>query len=250
MDNPEKISEGIPNKNPSTMKDKLFMLGAMLSAVLLFSIFRYIWPNHEANWLFTALKWAFLYLSFYLFLSIFDKYKFIKNVQLIIWIPVALFQTLSPIVASFGAIFIAYILAAGASTIVLISLPIFLFHCSFEYATMVYIVLTATSIIMTTYGDKIVQKWHAVQSEKDKDYYHQLSLRLLDQKKSRYLMFGIYFILLIAFNIASFNGTPLFGDDKITTAILQSFATYIAFDRLQTNRSSITNQKDDESKGK
>lgn len=250
MDNPEKTTEGIPDKKPSATKDKLSLLVFILLAAFLLSIFQYIAPNNVNIGFVAVVKWVFLYFGLQIFLSLFDRYKFVRNIQLIVLIPGALLEALSPIVASFGAIFIAYIFAAGASTIVLISTRTFLFHCSYQYATMVYIVLTATSIIMTTFGDKIVQKWHAVQSEKDKDYYHQLSLRLLDQKKSRYLMFGIYFILLIVFNIASFNGTPLFGDDKITTAILQSFATYIAFDRLQTNWSSISNQKDDESKGK
>jgi uncharacterized membrane protein (DUF485 family) len=127
----------------------------------------------------------------------------------------------------------------GLSLIVFVLLPAKIMDVVIQKPAMTFIVLTLTSIIMTTFGDNIVRKWHDIQNKDDKEKYYELSLKILDQKKSRYLIFFIYFVLLISFNISSLNDRPILGDADLTTAILQSFATFIAYDRLLTNWNSV-----------
>ncbi|HLO56797.1 MAG TPA: hypothetical protein VK169_21050 [Saprospiraceae bacterium] len=157
----------------------------------------------------------------------------------ILSLPAAILLAFRPLIYSLVPIYFAYVMTMALTFIFIVALPTKIAEITIKKPAITFILLTVTSIIMTTFGDKIVRKWHDFHDKEDKEIHYELSLKILDQKKSRYLIFVVYFILLLIFNIASLNDKPMFDDDRITTAILQSFATFIAYDRLLTNWSSI-----------
>jgi len=193
--------------------------------------------------IYSSIKWSFVYLSIIIFLSIFKKYKILKILLTILWLPIDIILIFAPLAFSLNGIFMAYIIALCLSFLIFILIPINVFDIKIQKPAMIYILLTTTSIIISTFGNKIIEFWHYIDNKTEREKFLELSLKILDQKKSRYLIFVIYFVLLIIFNFASFNNTPIFNDKELTTTILQSFATFIAYDRLYTNWKSITEIK-------
>jgi len=57
----------------------------------------------------------------------------------------------------------------------------------------------------------------------------------LNQEKTRLIIFIIYFVLLLIFNFALLNKIQLAQLEKMDVAIIQSFATFLAFDRVHSN---------------
>jgi len=101
-----------------------------------------------------------------------------------------------------------------------------------------YIGITATAITLTTFGNPLIKLWHRLQERPENS---ELSLKIMNQSKIRYLIFLVYFFLLIATTTYSLNSghqlsSGTVGFDKV---VFQSFATYIAFDRLQSNWKTI-----------
>uniref|UniRef100_UPI00404A9795 hypothetical protein n=1 Tax=Flavobacterium sp. TaxID=239 RepID=UPI00404A9795 len=219
------------------MKDtflRILTIGALL--ILSFYINK---AESNTEILFSFIKWLFVYISILMMLSIFNKYKAIKLIQSILWLPIEIILIFAPLFFSLNGIFMAYIIALCLSILLFILIPLYFFELKMQQSAMIYIILTSTSIIISTIGNKIIEFWHYVNNKTEKEKHLKLSLSILNQKKSRYLIFIIYFVLLIIFNFASFNNTPVFNNEKLTATILQSFATFIAFDRLYTNWNSL-----------
>jgi len=99
----------------------------------------------------------------------------------------------------------------------------------------VYIVLTSISIIITTFGNRIFKNWNKTKSKPSTN-------QGFGQRVVRFTTFLIYFILLIAFNFTSLNNGFIM-NERIKDAILQSFATYIAYDRIYANKDIIFNKR-------
>jgi hypothetical protein len=182
--------------------------------------------------------WVFPYISLLLLSSIFKKYKVGKIVHAIISIPAAIVLTIGPLLSAIGSIFIVYIFIFSFSAIIFHKIPALFFNTKVSFANSIYLTLTTTSIIVTSMSDKLIGFWHRLQ-ESDielRNLQTKIALSILNQKRAKFLTFGIYFILLILTNFYSFNGDSLLGIPKADTAILQSLATFLAFDRLLSNK--------------
>lgn len=60
----------------------------------------------------------------------------------------------------------------------------------------------------------------------------ELSSYLLAENNMRFVVFLIYFILLVLINVFTLRGLGFYETAEIDNAVLQSFATFLAFDRI------------------
>lgn len=205
--------------------------------LILFAIFRYFDSGKEA--IFSVAIWTFPYLALLLFSTYLRKYRIGRIIHYTISIPADLLLAIGPFINAIGSIFIVYVMVSCISIILFSSLPEYLFNTTISLNATTYMALTATSIVITTAGDRLIKFWNKIQ-ENDTvmlDRQHGIALKILSQKKSKFIVFALYFILLLVFNFCTFNNISLFQTPKIDTAILQSFATFLAFDRLLSNTS-------------
>ena len=105
----------------------------------------------------------------------------------------------------------------------------------FNLPTVCYILLSLTAIVMTTWGNKIGTTItslfsHTKNTDEEKS---------IDQKRIRFLLILIYFMAIVIFTMTSLMNIPIFNIDKMDYSIIQSFATYIAYDRIVRNYASI-----------
>lgn len=121
-----------------------------------------------------------------------------------------------------------------------IFIPSWVLGICFSLPATIYIVSTSTAIILTTWGKRIGQLVNRIFFNKSVSG-EQIEI---DQKKIRLVLIAIYFVAIIVFTLASLMSHPVFAIDKMDYSIIQSFATYIAYDRLVRNYKSLVKDRE------
>lgn len=103
----------------------------------------------------------------------------------------------------------------------------------------VYLTLTVTVMCSIIFHRQIRYIVHAFSparlktSEKLKPYrIEELSNYLLSENNIKFVVFVIYFLIIVTVNFYNFQDSSYYETEKIDKAVLQSFVTYIAFDRI------------------
>jgi len=112
-----------------------------------------------------------------------------------------------------------------------------LFDYEINSLVQVYLILTTTAFLWTSFGNTIFE-WSVKHIPGNQ--FQAIGYHIHDQKRTKFIIFLIYFVLIIYSTIYSLEGSYFLGDKKIDTAVLQSFATYIAYDRMRNALSSVT----------
>jgi hypothetical protein len=191
--------------------------------------------------IFNILTWLFPYIAILILLSLFKKYKIIRVLYTLLWIPGLILAATGPFIQTIGSLIFTYITILGGTCILVFILPkeVFNYHIVFEAG--VYLVLTISSIAATTFSEQLIKNWHNAQNKEYKDFSEKLSLKLFGQNKIRFIIFIFYFILLTIFTFSKLNRISILEQHNLDIAILQSFATYVAFDRVVSNWDKLKN---------
>lgn len=218
------------------------MQSIIITCILSFVILLLFYPlnylsqsSNEAHWYYN-LKWICPWIASIIFLSIFDKNKVVQHILAVLYIPIFLFNFLKPIIKSINSSSFAYLFILASPFIAIIIMDK-LFKVNINEHTTIFIFLTSVSIILTTYGDRIIAKQIDLQNnDNDKELIKNISIFLFGQGNIRILIYCIYFILLLFFNYTDLNSEPFFTDKKYSEAIMQAFSTYLAYDAILTNK--------------
>jgi hypothetical protein len=109
-----------------------------------------------------------------------------------------------------------------------------------QFATKAYFALCFSSILLRSFGNKIISSLVKMNYKVDNENEHiELTLSLFNEERIRYAIYFLFLIILMFFSFLSFEEKNIFSYEKIPSAILTSFATFIAFDRLFNNWSLI-----------
>lgn len=175
------------------------------------------------------------YFGFVVMISVLKEYWIFRRLHAVLFIPVILLLSLRKPVFLFGGILTAYIgfsiLIPGA-TLLLIHKGI-----GFELndAAFLYLFLTFTAIIATTFGDKLLLLHHWMNNRDHDKELINLSYKIINERKISWALYLIYFCLLIVFNINELNDQKLSSGLDLSNATLQSFATFLAYDQVRSN---------------
>jgi len=193
-------------------------------------------------------KYLIIYIILFVFLSIINNYikiTWIKNIISIALLPGAIFLLLATVFLPFGFLFIHIILYVSfAFFLPALFFKIFdLFNIVIfqNIATTFYVNFTLTVFIAVLFNYQlrrfvyIISPARLKTSEKIKVYnLKEISDYLLSENNIRFSIYSIYFILLFTINIFNFEKHFFTDDADIDKAILQSFVTFIAFERALT----------------
>lgn len=128
-------------------------------------------------------------------------------------------------------------------TAVLLYFPQEILNISLEPQLELYLVFSLTAIIITIFGEKLmlfITNWLFITKDKTKIISnYELALGFANKDRIRFAIFFLYFVHIIYFSIDSLNGSLNLLDEQTNYAILHSFATYLAFDQLVSNKALI-----------
>ncbi|MEO8236564.1 MAG: hypothetical protein ABI576_00550 [Flavobacterium sp.] len=199
-----------------------------------------------------SLKYSRYYFSIYFllfvilyFLSNRVKGKILQLLFKIVALPFSILFAIITIGIPFISLFMHIILYVLISTI----LPLTFFSLqsrnffptiSLQLAT--YIALTLTFISSVLFHRQIIYLVHAISparlktSEKLRPYnIEELSKYLLSESNIKFVIFSIYLLLLAFINFSNLQNDQYFSSQDVDKAVLQSFATFLAFDRIISN---------------
>lgn len=135
-----------------------------------------------------------------------------------------------------------YLLFAG-----IIPLGFFLFDrmsdfINLNFSTHIYIMVTF-SVVFATLGNAQIKKliylvspFRLTQLQKLKKIdFKELTDYLLSESNIKFIIYSIYFLYLIIINLFNFQQNSFYSNPETDKAVLQSFITFIALERLLTN---------------
>ena len=162
-------------------------------------------------------------------------------IKLIILMPFAILGIIGPLLKFFVVFMCAYLMPFCVIALFYLKIPIYLFNIDLTYASNVYLTLVSSLIFITFFSEKLMIWFNEVfngnNSKELTELYQNLGILLINKQRARYLIFFGFFLYLITYSLANLNEIELFEIKNVNVAIMQTFGTYIAFDRLMSNRS-------------
>lgn len=225
-----------PKENISEPESKKRALTGALTSVIIALVF-YISDNliddhsYGSDIIYKFVIGIFIYTAIYLVLGLFVKFRFMKKVHELVSLPLLLFLAITTISQAFIVPFVVTVFTSTLIGFVYIILTVS-FNWPLQIAAAIYFTATFSAIILTTFGEKLVKYWLSLKELDEADLVKDISIKLSEQDKVRKLIFLLYFLSLVVLNLTSLSRVHLI-EPEISIALLQSFATYIAFDRLR-----------------
>jgi hypothetical protein len=119
-------------------------------------------------------------------------------------------------------------------------IPEIILNTDMNYSTKVYISITLFSIVFTTFGKTLLRFGGEMNFKSDNKKEHtELMLGIINDNNIRFGLYLVYFLILAVFSYSDLMNVKLFKEENISKAVLFSFATFIAYDRLLNNRNLI-----------
>ena len=113
-------------------------------------------------------------------------------------------------------------------------------NLSLEYSTKLYLLISIYTILIRCFGNQLISLLVKYNYKTDNQKEHvNLTLALVNEERIRYCIYLVFLILLVYFSIINLQGEDAFTHKNIPSAVLNSFASFIAFDRLINNWSLI-----------
>lgn len=171
-----------------------------------------------------------------------NKYRIFKPIHIILWTPMVVVLLITNTFKILSSIYFMYIISFAIGY-----LPLYLFQnflsVEFSYNEWIFYTFTLAAIIATTWGNMLTKFWLLTEEKEDRKLLHETSLKLINQKKTRILIFVLYFLALIISNITSLRNIPIFETENIDKTIISSFGVYVAFDRILSNWKTIKSKE-------
>jgi len=166
--------------------------------------------------------------------------KYFNWFKAIVLIPAGIIGVIGPLLKILFEFIFAYFLPLGFIAMFFKYVPEQLLNINIAFAAKVYLTLTTTSIFITLCSEKLMI-WcrKTMNSDNPRELlhlYNDLGNLLINKQRTRYTIFFSFFCYLLLYSIASLNNIELFTVKNTNVAIMQTFATYVAFDRLLSNK--------------
>ncbi len=240
------------NKKYTPLIIFVLVIGTFVS-VQIVSILYHYFISFKYSPLFLIIYFILLFMSVGIYLKY--KNKRTEILMQIIGLPFTLLYLYATIVLPILLILLGmylYILVASALPFALYILNKIYGFANLESQTVVYIMLTSTSIIAIL-ADNIIREiiywippFHVKTSNKMKKYkIKELGDYLFTESNIRFTIYLSYFLYYGIYNVLSFQNSIALKEFPYSNSILQSFLTFLAYDSLITitNNSKFSSQE-------
>lgn len=223
---------------------KAIAIFTLIGIIIFGSIFALSYFKIE-TYLYQGITYYLILSSFFVIISTFIKSKNLKKITSVILAPAGIFLILGTIILPFGFLFIHVLLYSGFSFIIpelFFKITTFLnIELIKNNSTLIYTKLTSTVFIAVLFNYQLRTLIYKISparinsSQKLKPYeLDKLTNYLLSENNIRFLIYSSYVVLLLIVNFYNFEDKTYSKDLINDKAILQSFVTFIAFERALT----------------
>ena len=178
-------------------------------------------------------KFVALYIITLLLLTVAKNNKIARVFLKFLWIPGIAAITFYPFFLAILSVVLSYAIVYILTVLMFEVLPVDLFHYHFTKALNIYLEITISSFLVAYFYDKVVGIWDYIFIRRNE--HRELSYKIMNQSRAKFSIYFLYFIALLILNITRLNGKPMIESAVIERAILESFGTFLAFERIITN---------------
>lgn len=155
--------------------------------------------------------------------------KLLRPVYQLLWVPAFVVLIVAPIYLPLATWLLSQILVVGG-TFMLIELILKFFGHGSNLNLLLYFGLTLSAILLTTIGNRFYRIYPFNKFNKE---YIEVGMKLHSQKRTKIYIYAMYFLILITSMVNKLTDKSLFPNVVLGEIYIQSFATYLAFDRIQ-----------------
>ncbi len=169
------------------------------------------------------------YICLLLMLAPIQHLKLLRPVYQLLWVPAFVVLIAAPIFFPVVTWLLSQTLIVG-SAFILIELILNFFGHGSNLNLLLYLGLTLSAILLTTIGNKVYRIYPFNRFNKE---YIEVGMKLHSQKRTKIYIYAMYFVILITSMISKLTDKSLFPNEGLSEIYIQSFASYLAFDRIQ-----------------
>jgi hypothetical protein len=224
-------------ENPSPQRAKFFL--SLVEIVVLVALFAmicvamFVWHMSKEPFIYVDLFLLVLYVIG-AFINHDQGKRMIKEAGSVVTVPLVIVHLYAALNQGLSLVLLAFFSIASITFVLALWIGQHVLYFPATKASLLFVTLTATSILMSFFGNRVIRVMEGVfafiQGE-SKSY----ALYIAPQNRIRIGLFMLYFIGIIAVSFAGLNGRALLGIADLDTAVLQSFAALVAFDRIKSN---------------
>ena len=218
--------EGENNVEKVTGTKVILSSAILIGWVLIFFLFK------PVTYLHSSIRFVLLYVLSLLLLNTFKSNKIARALLKILWIPGILIITFYPFLLAVLSVVFSFGIVYLITVIIFEVLPVDLFHYHFTKALNIYLEISISALVVAYFYDKVLSIWDYVFIRRDE--HKKLSYKIMNQSRAKFSIYFLYFTALLILNITRLNGQPVF-PYILEKAILESFGTFLAFERIISN---------------
>jgi len=166
--------------------------------------------------------------------------KYTLPVKVVFLLPALILGLIGPLLKICFFMLFAYFLPAGIIALFFKVVPVWLFNIDLSYTSNLYLALTFSLIFITIFSEKLIIMINKIMNIEHGDElvenYSNLTLHLINRARTKYLIYFLFFCYIIIYTVYNLNDIELFEIKNTNVAIMQTFGTYLAFDRLISNK--------------
>ncbi|NER15120.1 hypothetical protein GWK08_16820 [Leptobacterium flavescens] len=215
-------------------------LSLIISISLVVIFLAFVFFSEESFKGLNNLAYFFLYMGISIFSWTLPKNRIFNIIKIILAVPYLILMFLMPFFGFLYASIYGILGPLAAITIFIHYVPEYLFNVDLLFATKLYLVLTIWSIVVVSFSEKIMRRVILIQDNDKpnnrKEKQIDFTLSLINNGIIKYIIYLSFFISLVIFSFTRLNQIEIFDNNDLNTAIIQSFVTFIAFDRLIMNK--------------
>lgn len=190
---------------------------------------------HPVSYVGRTLYWLLLYVLGTAFFALLRHSKLGRFFFTIVSVPAVFFITVFPFLLAAASVVLSYTIIFFLSIVLFRVIPVQLFDYHPTKAVTIYLEITISSIVVAYFYDKVVGLLDYIIVHRGDTSKKRFSLRVLNQSRAKFSIYFLYFIALLVVHTTRFNGTPIIDSVDIEKAILESFGTFLAFERIISN---------------
>lgn len=156
-------------------------------------------------------------------------FRCLRYIYEILWIPAFVFMIVAPIYIPLAAWLLSQVMIIGG-TFTLLELILTLLGLESNLNLLLYLGLTLSAILLTTIGNRVYRFFPFKEPNKE---FIEVGMKIHSQKRTRVYIYATYFVILVTSMISKLTNKSIFPSEVVGEVYIQSFATYLAFDRIQ-----------------
>ncbi len=218
-------------KNDSFFMVKKIIFSALIIAVAIPLFFLF----NPATYSGSFFRFFLLYVALLLLFNVFKSNHFARFFLKILLMPGILLITFYPFLLAILSVVLSYGIVYGFAIFLFEIIPTDLFHVHLTKAVIVYFEITISSLVVAYFYDKVIAIGDYIFFRKNNDEHKKLSQKIMNQSRAKFSIYFFYFVALLILNSTRLNGSPVIESLSLEKAILESFGTFLAFERVISN---------------